>query len=258
MSMIKMLFIGICLIPVLGCNNSTEPSSPKDITDFANHYELVYAYQNEIHTILSTGGNYQQLTSDNIYDHEPVWSPDGTQIVFVSTREGDLDIFIMDKDGSNLTRLTQNAESSQSARFSPDGQQLLYRSGGVLFVMDKDGSNNRAITTSNWQHHNLQLWSPDGKSVVFEDLAFDEIGQPDKIGDEPDRRRAINIERRRLLYDETRIHNRDHIGHGQRFQLIMGDIDGGDAETLYQIANFGPGFFAKLGVQIGQRLVEQQ
>ncbi len=70
---------------ILGCDNSTEPSSPKDITEFANHYELVYAFQNEIHTILSNGKNYQQITDNDIYDHEPIWSPDGQQVAFVST-----------------------------------------------------------------------------------------------------------------------------------------------------------------------------
>ena len=169
MSKITILFLGICFISVSDCDNSTDPLSPTDIADFSNHYELVYAYQNEIHTIGSNGLNHQQITHNDFYDHEPVWSPDGQQIAFVSMRDGDLNIYIMNKDGSNPTRLTQNKEPSQSPRFFPDGERLLYRSGSILYSMNKDGSNNQPIITANWSIQSLRLLSPDGESIIFED-----------------------------------------------------------------------------------------
>ena len=50
--------------------------------------------------------------TDGAYDTEPAWSPDGHQIVFVSNRDGaafqDVDIFAMDADGGNVTRLTDH------------------------------------------------------------------------------------------------------------------------------------------------------
>lgn len=157
------------LFAIFGCDNSAGPSGPADITEYANHYELLYVYQNEIHRISSSGENYRQITDNDFYDHEAIWSPDGQQIAFVSDRTGDLEVFVMNEDGSSPVRLTQNAEASQSPHFSPDGQRILYRSGSMLYVINVDGTNNRMLSASNWSIQNRNAWSPDGQSVVFED-----------------------------------------------------------------------------------------
>ncbi|NIM52761.1 MAG: hypothetical protein GTO22_26535, partial [Gemmatimonadales bacterium] len=41
-------------------------------------------------------------------DREPAWSPDGTRIAFASNRDGNYEIYVMDADGSNPVRLTDN------------------------------------------------------------------------------------------------------------------------------------------------------
>jgi TolB protein len=54
------------------------------------------------------GSNQQRLT-DNIYeDWRPDWSPDGTQLVFPSLRNGNYDIIAITADGSNERRITQH------------------------------------------------------------------------------------------------------------------------------------------------------
>jgi len=162
-------FWGIGFILFLGCDNATGPSSPESIADYANHYDLVYVYQKEIHTIRSNGENYLQLTDNGVFfDQEPVWSPDGERIAFVSDRTGDLDVFIMEKNGVNPVRLTQNTEPSQYPRFSPDGRRILYRSGMTLFVMNPDGSDKQRLTHGKPGGHSTSAFSPDGQSVVFE------------------------------------------------------------------------------------------
>ncbi len=88
--------------------------------------------------------------------------------------------------------------------------------------------------------------------------ALDEIGQPDEVGDEAHARPAVNLHRPALLHDPALIHDRDHVGHGQRLELVVGDIDGGDAEALHQVADLGTGLLAQLGVEVRERLVEQQ
>ena len=52
--------------------------------------------------------NIERLTTDPGQDAEPVWSPDGNQIVFVSYREGDTALYIMDADGTDQRRLTDD------------------------------------------------------------------------------------------------------------------------------------------------------
>lgn len=50
----------------------------------------------------------QRLTDNTAYDDAPDWSPDSQQIVFASDRDGDMEIFVMDADGSNQRQLTFN------------------------------------------------------------------------------------------------------------------------------------------------------
>ncbi|MCH8349239.1 MAG: PD40 domain-containing protein, partial [Chloroflexi bacterium] len=57
-----------------------------------------------------------RLTSKPARHGEPVWSPDGSQIAFVSARDGNHEIYVMNADGSGQTRLTNNT----AIDFDPD------------------------------------------------------------------------------------------------------------------------------------------
>ncbi len=50
-----------------------------------------------------------QLTDDPAWDDDPTWSPDGTRIAFVSNRDGDSEIYVMNAGGSGLVKLTNNS-----------------------------------------------------------------------------------------------------------------------------------------------------
>ncbi len=54
-------------------------------------------------------------------------SPDGKTIVFTSVRDGDLEIYTMGIDGSNVKRLTHEPGYDGGAFFSPDGKRIVYR-----------------------------------------------------------------------------------------------------------------------------------
>src|SRR2546428_365633 len=54
-------------------------------------------------------------------------SPDGTRIVFTSLRDGDLDIYTMNVDGTGLKRLTTTLGYDGGPFFSPDGKLIVYR-----------------------------------------------------------------------------------------------------------------------------------
>ena len=69
---------------------------------------------------------------------------------------------------------------------------------------------------------------------------------------------AVDVLRRAALDDLAEIEHRDLVGQRQRLGLVVGDVDGGDAEPLLQALELDPHLLAQLGVEIGQRLVEQQ
>ena len=83
----------------------------------------------------------------------PSWSHDGKRIAFASDRKGDLaniDIYVMDADGGNLRRLTENRIYDWFPSWSPDGERIVFvseRDGNKeIYVMDADGGNLQRLT----------------------------------------------------------------------------------------------------------------
>ncbi len=62
---------------------------------------------NDLFVIRAHGGELRQLTFHPAGDSEPAWSPDGTQITFVSMRDGNREIYIVNADGTGLKRVTE-------------------------------------------------------------------------------------------------------------------------------------------------------
>ena len=90
--------------------------------------------------------------SPESYDSAPAWSPDGRHIAFESNLDGDMEIFVMDADGANVRRLTDNAVHDEGPAWSPDGTRIAFSSGADplrldIWTMAADGSDARAITT---------------------------------------------------------------------------------------------------------------
>jgi dipeptidyl aminopeptidase/acylaminoacyl peptidase len=110
------------------------------------------------------------LPLSRVVDYEPAWSPDGSNIVFVSNRNGYFKVYSMRADGTELKQLTQGLEEDDAPAWSPDGSRIAYvstRDGNQeIFVMRPDGSGMTNLT-----HHpafdGWPSWSRDGKRVVF-------------------------------------------------------------------------------------------
>lgn len=111
------------------------------------------------------------LTADNPdRDTTPVWSPDGTRIAYRARSGGNSDVWVMDADGSNKTRLTTDSGFDGDPRWSPDGSQLLFTSDRTgdyeIWIMDVDGSNQRNLT-NHPADDEYPTWSPDGSLIAF-------------------------------------------------------------------------------------------
>lgn len=74
------------------------------------------------------GNIIQKMTNEDGYDAEATVSPDGTSIVFTSTRSGDLELYTMDIDGNNVKQVTNGLGYDGGAFFSPDSKKLIFRS----------------------------------------------------------------------------------------------------------------------------------
>jgi TolB protein len=121
-------------------------------------------------------------------DRSPAWSPDGSKIVFSRLHEenGSLpgweifnqDIYVMNADGSNAIRLTNDPSSDFNPDWSPDGSKIAFVSQRVprsgIYVMNADGTGQTWLTEGN-----NPAWSPDGTKIVFDGIR---VMNPDGSG----------------------------------------------------------------------------
>jgi Tol biopolymer transport system component len=97
------------------------------------------------------------------------------RIAFSADAGGNRDLYTINADGSDLTRLTTNPNWDWSATWSPDGRQIAYlaypEEGGEaeIYLMNADGSNSRRLT-QNQDYEGYPAWSPDGTRIAFVSL----------------------------------------------------------------------------------------
>jgi len=87
---------------------------------------IAFSYKGDLFTVPVTGGQARQLTTNAAYDAYPVWSPDGSQIAFASTREGSFDVWLMASNGGTPQRLTTESGDEFPETFS-DASHVLFR-----------------------------------------------------------------------------------------------------------------------------------
>jgi len=127
-------------------------------------------------------GRINLTENSDANDGLPAFSPDGKKLVFRSSRGGQIDLYVMNVDGSNLTRMTNDPAMDTFPAYSPAGDAIAFTSDrdGVIdrsgyrttdiyiLQIQPDGSPGqiRRITT-NAGHDAHPVFSPDGKWIVY-------------------------------------------------------------------------------------------
>ncbi len=138
----------------------------------------------------TSGKIVKQLTKEPGYDAEGTISPDGKTMVFTSTRDGDLELYLMDLKTLKVKRITHSLGYDGGAWFSPDGKKIIWRASRPkteaeikeykellaenlvaptnmeIWVANADGSNAKQIShfgQANWAPY----FMPDSKRIIF-------------------------------------------------------------------------------------------
>jgi Tol biopolymer transport system component len=120
------------------------------------------------------GSNLKRLTDAKGYNAEGSYSADGKQIVFCSNRDGNLELYIMQADGTGVRKLT-NAPGCYNGGpfFSPDGTKVIFRSDRKekdrlqLYVINTDGTGEKALTNDDKWVYWAPYWYKDNQHIIY-------------------------------------------------------------------------------------------
>lgn len=142
---------------------------------------LVFDLLGDLYLLSMAGGEARAIATGMAWDGQPRFSPDGTKLAFVSDRDGNDNIWVMDADGSNPRQITKDkGHNHGSPTWSPDGQYILARRWGPypeesylrkveLWMFHVAGGKGVQVTTGEGET-TIALspaFSPDGRYVYF-------------------------------------------------------------------------------------------
>jgi Tol biopolymer transport system component len=109
--------------------------SPDDAT-------LVVDILGDLYTLSVGGGAATRLTSGMAFDSQPQFSPDGQKIAFTSDRDGQMNLWLINADGSQPEQLSKEAANGEFASpiWSPDGSHIV-------------------VSRNSWQMTTYELWA---------------------------------------------------------------------------------------------------
>eukprot|EP01080_Neovahlkampfia_damariscottae_P005277 gene5277-8895_t len=171
--------------------NSLGPGCPPEIDRTFGYVWPVYKTMNIYQAKYPSGEITKVLQSSDSYDAEATVSPTKDKIVFTSARDGDLELYSMDLNGTNVKRLTYTPGYDGGAFFSHDGKKIVWRANrprqeqltnylnllklGIiepatlpmeLYVMNSDGFNQQKITSNGFANFAPNFF-PKDDGVIF-------------------------------------------------------------------------------------------
>jgi Tol biopolymer transport system component len=127
----------------------------------------------ELYILNVQTGIVQKLSDNDSIDTQPVWSNDGTRIMFISDRDalGRTDVYVRNLADNTDTRLIDASGSASNPRWSPDGTRIIFgdvRGGATSLVLtDGAGSGGRLLQTGDALEVTVPVWSADGRYLVY-------------------------------------------------------------------------------------------
>lgn len=125
--------------------------------------KIAYERDGQIWTMSPDGTSQAQFTAiTQSFPTAPSWSPDGSKLAFTSVD----DIWLINADGTNERRVTNNSVPDNDPAWSPDGSKIIFGKAGTgIVVVNFDGTNEIALTSN--AQDGKPSWSNDGTKIAF-------------------------------------------------------------------------------------------
>ena len=139
--------------------------------------QIAFTYKGNIYIVDADGGQARQITSNPAYDTDPMWTPDGKQIVFASYREKSKDIYKVSAAGGAPVRLTSHPGNETpmtiledgniifSAKIQQDAMYGDFPGGSQVYMIGPDGGRPEMVTSM--QISNMSVRQDN--TVIYED-----------------------------------------------------------------------------------------
>lgn len=163
----------------------------------------------------------------------PSWSPDGTQVAFISNASGSPQVWVVPAAGGPPRQVTRLADPVQSVRWSPAGDWLAYDvapGGGLnvqIWLAHPDGTGAKLITGGGADNNRLYGWTDDGRRLAIGSAARDPAQMDAYLADPATGARTVVVEGKGL-------NTVTDVSHDGRFALVSRLVSRGD-NNIYRV-----------------------